>query len=69
MARSVANLCRRDAEEFLAFAAENKIRTTTVAYPLNSANAALDDLREGRLSGAAVLITEGGESTGAINRA
>ena len=53
---SVANLTRRDGEEFLALAPEVPIRTETYAYPLNQANQALDDLREGRLSGAAVLI-------------
>ena len=54
--RSVANLTRADAEEFLAFAAQHPIRTETVSYPLARANEALDDLRAGRLSGAAVLI-------------
>ena len=54
--RSVANLTRQDAEEFLAFAARHKIRTETIAYPLAKANEALDDLRAGRLSGAAVLV-------------
>jgi len=43
-------------EEFLALAPEVPIRTETRAYPLEAANRALDDLREGRLSGAAVLI-------------
>jgi propanol-preferring alcohol dehydrogenase len=54
--RSVANLCRRDAEEFLAFAATTSIRVTSVRYPLTEANTALSDLRDGRLTGAAVLI-------------
>ena len=54
--KSVANLTRRDGVEFLALAPEVPIRTETHAYPLNQANQALDDLREGRLSGAAVLI-------------
>ncbi|MBE0489751.1 MAG: zinc-dependent alcohol dehydrogenase family protein [Halomonas sp.] len=54
--RSVANLTRRDGEEFLALAPEVPIRTETRAYPLAEANRALDDLRAGRLSGAAVLI-------------
>lgn len=53
---SVANLTRRDGEEFLALASEVPIRTETRAYPLEQANQALDDLREGRFSGAAVLI-------------
>jgi len=54
--RSVANLTRRDAEEFLAFAAHTPLRVSTVRYALSEANAALADLRSGRLSGAAVLI-------------
>ncbi|MFY0990807.1 zinc-dependent alcohol dehydrogenase family protein [Halomonas sp. C05BenzN] len=54
--KSVANLTRRDGEEFLALAPGVPIRTETRAYPLAEANRALDDLREGRLSGAAVLI-------------
>jgi propanol-preferring alcohol dehydrogenase len=56
MLRSVANLTRQDAEEFLALAAQMPIRTETVRYPLERANEALADLREGRLSGAAVLV-------------
>ncbi|MGH6890138.1 MAG: zinc-dependent alcohol dehydrogenase family protein [Rhizomicrobium sp.] len=52
---SVANLTRRDAEEFLAFAARTKLRTETIAYPLAEANRALADLRRGAFSGAAVL--------------
>jgi alcohol dehydrogenase, propanol-preferring len=54
--RSVANLTRRDAEEFLALAPQVGIRTKTVAYPLARANEALADLRSGALQGAAVLI-------------
>jgi alcohol dehydrogenase, propanol-preferring len=54
--RSVANLTRRDAEEFLALAPEAGIRTETVTYPLDRANAALADLRSGALQGAAVLV-------------
>jgi propanol-preferring alcohol dehydrogenase len=54
--RSVANLTRRDGAEFLAFAAKTPIRTATVPFPLAEANTALDDLRSGRLTGAAVLI-------------
>ncbi|MCW2307073.1 zinc-dependent alcohol dehydrogenase family protein [Rhodobium gokarnense] len=54
--RSVANLTREDAEEFLALAPKAGVRTTVVPYPLEEANRALDDLRAGRLSGAAVLI-------------
>jgi alcohol dehydrogenase, propanol-preferring len=54
--RSVANLTRRDAEEFLALAPAAGIKTETVAYPLARANDALGDLRQGRLQGAAVLV-------------
>jgi propanol-preferring alcohol dehydrogenase len=53
---SIANLTRLDAEEFLAFAATTPLHIVTVRYPLSEANAALADLRSGRLSGAAVLI-------------
>jgi propanol-preferring alcohol dehydrogenase len=53
--RSVANLTRRDAEEFLALAPEAGIRTETVTYPLARANDALTDLRNSALQGAAVL--------------
>ena len=53
---SVANLTREDAQEFFPTAAAANVRTHTVVYPLADANRALDDLREGRLSGAAVLI-------------
>jgi propanol-preferring alcohol dehydrogenase len=54
--RSVANLTRRDAEEFLALAPAAGIRTQTVSYPLARANDALADLRSGALQGAAVVI-------------
>lgn len=54
--RSVANLTRRDAVEFLALADTISIRTEVVPYPLARANEALDDLRAGRLQGAAVLV-------------
>ncbi len=54
--RSVANLTRRDAEEFLALAPAAGITTTTRTYPLAQANQALADLRSGALEGAAVLV-------------
>jgi propanol-preferring alcohol dehydrogenase len=54
--RSVANLTRRDAEEFLALAPKAGIRTTTRTYKLAEANQALSDLRSGALEGAAVLV-------------
>ena len=53
--RSVANLTRQDGFELLATAARHRIRTETTVYPLLDANRALDDLRSGRLVGAAVL--------------
>jgi propanol-preferring alcohol dehydrogenase len=54
--RSVANLTRRDGAEFLPLAAGIPVRTEVVPYALEEANQALDDLREGRLRGAAVVI-------------
>ena len=54
--RSVANVTRRDAEEFLALAPKAGIRIETVAYPLARANDALADLRNGAVQGAAVLV-------------
>ena len=53
---SVANLTRADGDAFLALAGEAGVETETVVYPLEEANAALADLRAGRLSGAAVLV-------------
>ena len=52
---SVANLTRRDGEEFMELAPRIPVRTEVATYPLESANEALDDLRAGRLRGAAVL--------------
>lgn len=56
--RSVANLTRRDGEEFLALAPRVPVRTTVHPYPLEKANEALDDLREGRFEGAAVIVVD-----------
>ncbi len=53
---SVANLTRADAAEFLRFALKVPLRVVTTTYPLENANEALDDLRAGRLLGAAVLV-------------
>ena len=53
--RSVANLTRRDADEFLALAPRIPVRTEVTAYPLDDVPRALADLREGRISGAAVV--------------
>jgi propanol-preferring alcohol dehydrogenase len=58
--RSVANLTRRDGEEFLALAPEVPVRTRAQPYALADANLALDDLRAGRVRGAAVLEIEPG---------
>jgi len=55
--RSVANLTRKDGEDFLALAPKVPVRTHTEALPLEQANEALARLREGRLEGAAVLVT------------
>jgi len=52
---SVANLTRRDGEEFISLAPEAGVRTEVEAYPLEEANKALEDLRAGRFRGAAVL--------------
>jgi propanol-preferring alcohol dehydrogenase len=56
--RSVANLTRKDAEEFLALAPKIPVRTQVETFPLAQANEALARLREGRLSGAAVLVND-----------
>jgi len=57
--RSVANLTRRDGEEFLELAPRVPVRTEVHTYPLERAGAALEDLREGRFTGAAVLDVSG----------
>jgi len=54
--RSVANLTRHDGEEFFALLERVPVTTEVVPYPLAAANAALDDLRHGRIEGAAVLV-------------
>jgi propanol-preferring alcohol dehydrogenase len=53
--RSVANLTREDGRKFMELAARIPLRTQVRTYPLAGANAALGDLRQGRLEGAAVL--------------
>lgn len=55
--RSVANLTRRDAREFLEAASEVPIQCEVHTYELSEANQALEDLRHGRFQGAAVLVT------------
>ena len=54
--RSVANLTRADGREFMALAERFPIETTVEAMPLSEANTALMRLRDGKLTGAAVLV-------------
>ena len=54
--RSVANLTRQDAEEFLALAPKVPVRTTVTTYRLEQAEQALADLRAGRFTGSAVVV-------------
>ena len=56
--RSVANLTRRDGEEFLALAPRIPIQTKVTPFPLSEANEALYALRSGKINGAAVLVLE-----------
>jgi len=56
--RSIANLTRRDAIEFLKIASELDLEIHTETFPLAAANTALDRLRSGRLTGAAVLVPD-----------
>jgi propanol-preferring alcohol dehydrogenase len=56
--RSVANLTRKDGEEFLAIAPKVPVKTEAHPYPLEKVNQALDDLRHGRFSGAAVIVVD-----------
>jgi alcohol dehydrogenase, propanol-preferring len=54
--RSVANLTRRDGDAFMALAPQVPVKTTVEEFPLHEANTALACLREGKLTGAAVLV-------------
>lgn len=56
---SIANLTRRDGEEFMAIAARIRLRPAVERFPLERANEALARLRHGQLRGAAVLVTAG----------
>jgi propanol-preferring alcohol dehydrogenase len=56
--RSVANLTRRDGDEFLALAPRIPVRTEVELFALDQANEALTRLREGRIKGAAVLVCD-----------
>jgi propanol-preferring alcohol dehydrogenase len=62
--RSVANLTRRDGEEFMELAPRVPVRTEIAPYPLAAANQALSDLRSARVHGAAVLVVEDLEEEG-----
>jgi propanol-preferring alcohol dehydrogenase len=55
---SIANLTRHDGEAFLALAPQIPIKTEVHTYSLRDTNNALDDLRNGRFSGAAVIVIE-----------
>ncbi len=55
---SVANLTRRDGEEFLAIAPKVPVRTEVQTFPLEEANEALSRLRSGKIRGAAVLVMD-----------
>ncbi len=55
---SVANLTRRDGEEFMALAPKIPVRTEIETFPLEEANEALNRLRAGKIHGAAVLVTK-----------
>lgn len=57
--RSVANLTRQDAIEFLALAPRVPIRPHVTTFPLSEANETIAALRAGRLVGAAVLVPDG----------
>lgn len=56
--RSVANLTRQDGDEFLALASQFPLKVVTQTFPLHDANIALDRLRSGNLTGAAVLVPD-----------
>ena len=56
--RSVANLVRRDGIDFLVLAPQIPIKTQVTGYPLNMANEALNDLRAGKVHGAAVIVMD-----------
>jgi propanol-preferring alcohol dehydrogenase len=66
--RSVANLTRRDGEEFLGLAPRVPVRTAIRTFPLARANEALAALRDGRIEGAAVLVMDAAGSEGRAGR-
>jgi len=57
--RSVANLTRQDGEELLTVAPKVPVKTEIQLFPLNQANEALEDLRNGKIEGAGVLKISG----------
>lgn len=57
--RSVANLTRKDGEEFMSLAPKVPVKTEVNTYSLAKVNEALDDLRHGRFRGAAVIVING----------
>jgi propanol-preferring alcohol dehydrogenase len=63
---SVANLTRRDGEEFLALAPRVPVRTEVQTFPLAQANEALSRLRSGQIQGAAVLVTTAANSDASL---
>jgi hypothetical protein len=65
----VANLTRRDGEEFFALIAKSPVETTTQCFPLEEANEALDCLRSGNLTGAAVLQMDFAGASGILAKA
>jgi alcohol dehydrogenase, propanol-preferring len=56
--RSVANLTRKDGEEFLELAPKVPVETTVKTYPLEDTNRALEDLRQGNFTGSAVIVVD-----------
>ena len=64
--RSIANLTRRDGEEFLAIAPRAGVHSEVTCFPLAAANEALQRLRAGQLRGAAVLVTSAATSDAAL---
>lgn len=65
--RSVANLTRVDGEEFMALAPKIPVMTEVEVFPLEQANLALNRLREGKITGAAVLAVDASMGTGSID--
>jgi propanol-preferring alcohol dehydrogenase len=59
--KSVANITRKDVEEFLRLAAEMKIKPEIQVYPLDEANKALLELKERKIRGAKVLRISGAQ--------